>query len=85
MKFCPKCGAEIADDMLFCPNCGSQAEKNQTQPVDDQAGAGLCFLSFLIPLFGIIYWIAKHKESPNKAKTCGVISLISWIVYIILI
>ena len=24
MKFCPHCGAEIADDVRFCPTCGKE-------------------------------------------------------------
>lgn len=26
-RFCPQCGAELADDAKFCPKCGSAVEK----------------------------------------------------------
>ncbi|NIQ05283.1 MAG: zinc ribbon domain-containing protein, partial [Candidatus Korarchaeota archaeon] len=29
MPYCPKCGAEVSEDMAFCPGCGAslKAEK----------------------------------------------------------
>lgn len=36
----------------------------------DQANFGLCILSFLIPLFGWIYYFVKRKDFPVKAKSC---------------
>lgn len=29
--FCPKCGAQNADDIAFCTNCGNQLNNNQQQ------------------------------------------------------
>jgi hypothetical protein len=29
MAFCPKCGAEVSDDMAFCPKCGAQIKGAQ--------------------------------------------------------
>lgn len=81
MKYCSKCGKEIVDDAVICLNCGCMVAdhtKNPTFQQEDTADVGLCVLSALIPLFGIIYWPVKHKESPKKAKACGVTSLISW-------
>ena len=37
----------------------------------DQSNIGLCILSFLIPLFGWIYYFAKRKDFPVKAKACS--------------
>ena len=80
MKFCSKCGKEIMDEAIVCPNCGcSVASPVAAQPFgNDQISGGLCVLSVFIPLFGIIYWIAKRKETPKKAKACGIAALISW-------
>ncbi|MBR5048399.1 MAG: Ig-like domain-containing protein [Erysipelotrichaceae bacterium] len=33
-KFCPKCGAELADDMAFCPKCGYKLEADE--PVEEK-------------------------------------------------
>ena len=78
--FCNKCGKEIPDDAVVCIHCGRSVENRAVQaPVEeDKASVGLCVLSVFIPLFGIIYWPLKHKETPKKAKACGIAALISW-------
>ena len=89
MKFCSKCGKEILDEAVVCPGCGcavvnapqpAQAQyQGYSQPVaNDEVSIGLCVLSALIPLFGVIYWPIKHKETPKKAKACGITALVSW-------
>ena len=38
MKYCPHCGAEIADDVRFCPTCGKETVVTvaaETDPVFD--------------------------------------------------
>ena len=87
MKFCTHCGKELLDEAVICPNCGCSAVNpaQATQPVeqyrgDDTVSVGLCVLAALIPLFGIIYWPLKHKETPNKAKACGITGIIAWAV-----
>ena len=37
---------------------------------EDRVSMGLCFLSMLIPLFGIIYWISSVGERPKRAFAC---------------
>ena len=80
MKFCAKCGKEILEEAVVCPNCGC-AVTNPSVPqqiADDQVSVGLCVLAALIPLFGIIYWPLKYKETPKKAQACGITAIISW-------
>ena len=86
MKFCSKCGKEIMDEAIVCPGCGCAVvnPSTPTQIANDEVSVGLCILSVLIPLFGIIYWPLKHKETPRKAKACGIAALISWGVGILL-
>ena len=81
MKYCSKCGNQILDEAIVCPNCGcGVADPIKARQINayDEVSAGLCILSFLIPLFGIIYWPLKHKETPKKAQACGITALISW-------
>lgn len=84
MKFCSKCGKEIMDDAVICMNCGCAVEN---QPIAkneiDEVSVGLCILSFFVPLFGVIYWPIKHKETQKKAKACGVTAIVSWAVGIV--
>ena len=37
---------------------------------EDRVSIGLCFLSMLIPLFGIIYWLCSVGERPKRAFAC---------------
>ncbi len=86
MKFCSKCGKEIMEEAVICPNCGCSVSTPTTTPNvtdHDEISVGLVILSILIPLFGIIYWAVKAKETPKKAKACGIAGLISWGVSII--
>ncbi len=80
MKFCSKCGKEIVDEAIVCPSCGcAVVSPNVPQQVTgDEISVGLCILAALIPLFGIIYWPVKHKETPKKAKACGITAIVSW-------
>ena len=32
MKYCTKCGHQMADDMLFCQKCGAKSEPIKTEP-----------------------------------------------------
>ncbi len=85
MKFCEKCGKEIMEEAVICPNCGcavASAKATVVAEHEDKANIGLCVLAALIPLFGIIYWPLKHKETPKKAMACGVTAIIAWAIYV---
>lgn len=85
MKFCSKCGKEIMDDAVICMNCGCAVENQPlAQNAVDEVSVGLCVLAFFVPLFGIIYWPVKHKETPKKAKACGVTAIVSWAISIVI-
>lgn len=79
MKYCSQCGQEINEKAVICVKCGCAVTNQlQTTTEQDEASTGLTLLSVLIPLFGIIYWAAKAKETPKRAKTCGIAALVSW-------
>ncbi|MBQ9785013.1 MAG: zinc-ribbon domain-containing protein [Clostridia bacterium] len=88
MKYCSKCGKEMMDEAVICPNCGCAADNrfdlNQKQDERDEISVGLCILSALIPLFGIIYWPVKHKATPKKASACGIAAIVSWVVWFVI-
>ena len=81
MKFCSRCGKEIHDDAVICVHCGCSTGNANVQKQEDTVSIGLCILSFLIPLFGIIYWPVKHKDTPKRAKACGLTGIITWAVF----
>ena len=86
MKFCSKCGKELMDEAVVCTGCGCavanapQAMQTATPvtPVVDEVSVGFCVLSAFVPLFGLIYWAMKYKETPKKAKACGITALVAW-------
>lgn len=79
--FCKNCGKEIDDKAVVCVNCGAAVQGNS---VEDKVSVGLCILSFIIPIFGIIYWPVKNKETPKRAKACGITAIVSWVLGIIM-
>ncbi len=87
MKFCSKCGKEIVDEAIVCPGCGCAVADSGTnkQTHNDEVSIGLCILAALIPLFGIIYWPVKHKETPKRAQACGITAIVAWVIYILLL
>ena len=88
MKFCSKCGQQLRDEAVICVHCGCEIEeRKQTQnkvTEFDEVSVGLCALSALFPIFGLIYWPLKHKETPKKAQACGIAAIISWAVSILI-
>ncbi len=80
MKFCQHCGKEVNEEAVVCLNCGRAiSNPPANKPAEaDEVSVGLCVLSFFVPLFGVIYWPLKHKETPKKAKACGITALVSW-------
>ena len=76
MKVCPKCGEELYDEEVVCHKCGCSVPK-------DEVNIGFVILSVLIPLFGIIWWAVKAKETPKSAKACGIAAIISWVARIV--
>ncbi len=89
MKFCSHCGKEIMDEAVVCVNCGcpvaGAAPSAPTSPaVADEVSIGLCILAALIPLFGIIYWPVKHRETPKRAKACGITAIVAWAISFVL-
>ena len=61
MKFCPHCGAEIADDVRFCPTCGKETvvyvkSEPQFDPQDVEDNRMLAMLGYftmgVLPMLG---------------------------------
>lgn len=79
MRFCQRCGKEIMEEAIICPNCGcGTGVKNSFTNSEDEINVGLCIVSALIPLFGFIYWGIKSKETPRKAKACGITAIVAF-------
>lgn len=85
MKFCSKCGKQILDEAIVCMGCGCPIENSSSsmslfgERETDVVSVGLCILSAFIPLFGIIYWAVKHRDTPKRARACGITGIVSWV------
>ena len=77
MKYCSSCGNQVVDQAVVCPKCGCPIAPTHN-PITDKADVGLCVLSAIIPLFGLIYWLIERHTTPKKAKACGITALIAW-------
>lgn len=87
MKYCIHCGKELVDEAVVCINCGCSVGSKAQAAIpteEDTVSVGLCFLSAFLPIFGIIYWAVKSKDTPRKAKACGMTAIITWVASIAL-
>lgn len=74
MKLCEKCGRQYHEENGSCPFCAAQGMSNDTVSI------GLCILSALFPIVGVVYWALKYKETPKRARACGITAIVSWVV-----
>lgn len=75
-KFCSKCGQGVMDEAVICPHCGCKITGNEP----DEVNTGLCVLSFLIPLAGLVLFAVYANSKPKSAKKYGMWALISVII-----
>lgn len=82
--YCKNCGSQIDDNAYVFPHCGVKAE---SKPAEASGGAkvGWGFLSWFIPLVGLILFLTWRKERPDVAKVCGICALVSFILNFVVI
>ena len=93
---CPNCGASVGNPQAPV----QQQASTQSNPAnlqtctvspapqakkEDRVSVGFCILAFFIPLFGIIYWVAVHRDTPKRGRVCGIIGIVSMVLKIMLI
>ena len=89
--YCRKCGKQIDDGTAFCPFCGepqgaggsTQQAPYQQAVVYDSGSFGWAILGFLIPIAGLILWLAWIDVKPKSAKMAGIGALVSVILSIV--
>ena len=60
-------------------DCGLRGDvplRPQAHKESEGSSAGLCFVSFLCPPIGFIYWLVKRKKKPHKAKKALIAALV---------
>lgn len=66
-KFCPYCGKSVNDEQVICLNCKESIENT----VIDNANAGIKIICFLIPIIGLILYLANINKRKEYATDCG--------------
>lgn len=86
VKYCAHCGKEIASEAVVCIHCGYAVAQPAVHavPAEDKVSIGYCILAFLFPIFGFIFWGVKHRETPKRARACGITAIVSYILNLII-
>ena len=88
--YCKNCGCSLPDDATKCENCGAVLsygfEAGKTNPVKEEKGSVLLgILGFMVPLIGLILYLAMMHSEPKKAKSAGKGALTAFIIYLVFI
>ena len=62
MKYCEKCELHFEDDLEKCPTCGEVLETEEDSTIP------FTIVAFLIPVVGLIMFLASFKSHPKRAK-----------------
>lgn len=72
LSYCKECGKQISDQASACPHCGCP----QSNTPNTEISLGYLFVSFLIPLIGIILCLTSWNENNSKAKSALIGTLV---------
>lgn len=81
--YCTYCGNKI-DKEVLCPKCGNYTLEYQKE-LKDKPSFILEFISFFVPLFGLIMYLSLHNDKPKRASLCGKMALFGFILNMITI
>ena len=71
MKFCTRCGKELADEAIVCVGCGCSQKNNIYYKDGDSKSFGWALLGFFVPLVGLILYLVWNDSYPMRAKSSG--------------
>ncbi len=75
--YCSTCGNPCHPNAVVCIKCGSPINKPRTYKVEtDEIIPALAWLSFFLPIVGLVLYIMKVQSAPNSAKEYGKMALI---------
>lgn len=83
--FCQNCGNQIDDNAYVCPHCGVKVERQNSRNAEADNGSkvGWGFLSYFVPVAGLILFIVWRNERPKTSKVCGICALVATIVQVV--
>lgn len=72
MKFCSHCGQQVDDNAVVCVKCGCAIESSNVQTKNaKRENIYLAVLGFILPIIGLIVYIANASSCPQKARSAG--------------
>ena len=74
MKYCEKCELHFEDELENCPNCGEVLETEEDSTIP------FTVVAFLIPIVGLIMFLASFKSHPKRAKFIALGALIGIVI-----
>lgn len=72
MKYCSKCGKELADNAVFCPNCGNSMNQTSGQNGNDNKKMVVLLatiLAVVVVICAVVLVIFVVKNTQNKNDT----------------
>ena len=79
MKYCPKCGNKVDENITYCPNCGARLEEgnttiinnyyNNVPPIEERNIAMVIILSFITCGIYGIYWFVKMTDEAKQLSS----------------
>lgn len=82
--YCSNCGSPCYQNAVVCVKCGSTINKVKSNKIEvDEVVPAFKWLSFFIPIIGLILFIMKNQSEPNSAKVYGKMALIGWLIGIV--
>lgn len=70
LVYCKECGKQISSNAPTCPYCGCP---QMTLSKSDDIHLGYLFISFLVPLIGLILiFVLSGNENRGKLKSAGI-------------
>jgi hypothetical protein len=83
--YCQNCGNQISKEAYVCPKCGVLTNGKKNINDADAPNGGLNAIGFLIPIIGLILFLAFVGTSPKKANSILFWSFFGFVLSLILI
>lgn len=92
MKYCSKCGGQLADGVAFCPNCGAKvdAPAQPTHQAAQSATNGFAIAGFVCSFFfillGLIFGcvgLSKSKQLNGNGKGLAIAAIVISIIKLV--
>ena len=79
--YCTHCGNKLEDN-IKCEKCGNYTNE-YIKIKKDKPSFILEFISFFVPMFGLIMYLVNKDDKPKRASLCGKMALFGFILSVI--